>query len=175
MLDSPAIESRLDTARDLAIWARDTLTRAETAFDGETLIARALGAQVDGDVARFGFWTPELLELRVPEGDVFLEVLRPTEPLDLTVAAQNVRFTRAYLPVARYEAHTFAAATGLRAGGRDLVGDFYALVWRDADGAWHRILDPMAASLPFGAFAPAELYDTGAMQAARGDLGYWRG
>ena len=37
-----------------------------------------------------------------------------------------------------------------------------------------RILDPLAASLPFGAFAPAELYDTATLQAARRDLDYYR-
>ncbi len=96
----------------------------------------------------------------MPDGDVFLEVLAPAEPLDLTRAHQEVRFERRCLPVARYEAHAFAAARGH--AGRDAatrIGDFYALVWRDAEGRWHRILDPLAVSLPFGAFAPAELYD----------------
>jgi hypothetical protein len=55
----------------------------------------------------------------------------------------------------------------MRAGTRDAIGDFYALTWRDAEGHWHRILDPLAMSLPFGAMAPAELYDVAAMQAAR--------
>ena len=45
---------------------------------------------------------------------------------------------------------------------RDGSGDFYALVWRDERAGWHRILDPLAMSLPFGAFAPAELYDVAA-------------
>jgi hypothetical protein len=167
------VQPLADKARDLAAWCRDTLTTADSAFDGQMTIARSLGANLDGGDAVFGFWTPELQESRVPDGDVFLEILRPEEPLDLTRAAQDVRFARRYLPVARFEAHTFAAVSGLHAGTRDRVGDFYALVWRDAEGTWHRILDPMAASLPFGAFAPAELYDLAAMHAGRGDAGYF--
>jgi hypothetical protein len=62
---------------------------------------------------------------------------------------------------------------GMRAGTREAVGDFYALTWRDAEDKWHRILDPLAMSLPFGAMAPAELYDVAAMQAARGDAAYF--
>jgi len=151
------------------------MNSAPTAFDGEREIARRLGAHVEDDGrATFGFWTPELLDNRVPDGDIFLEVLAPEEPLDLTRAHQHLQFARAYLPVARFEAHTFATINGMVAGTRRQVGDFYALIWRDAHGDWHRILDPLAASLPFGAFAPAELYDTNAMQAARCDLAYYK-
>lgn len=162
-----------DRAKELAAWCRSVQTSAVSAFAAEQEIARRLGAHVSDGVALFGFWTPELLDNRVPEGDVFLEVLAPEAPLDLTLSHQKLRFEKAYLPVARYEAYTFAAATGLKAGTRAEVGDFYALVWRDADGVWHRILDPLAMSLPFGAFAPAELYDVDAMLAGRTDTAYW--
>ncbi|PWR03618.1 hypothetical protein DKT77_05620 [Meridianimarinicoccus roseus] len=162
-----------DAAHALADWCARTLNSAPTAFDGEREIALRLGAHAGDGRATFGFWTPELLDHRVPDGDVFLEVLSPCEPLDLTRAHQEVDFHRAYMPVARYEAHTFAVIDGMIAGTREQVGDFYALVWRDAAGEWHRILDPLAMSLPFGAFAPAELYDVGAMQAARRDLAYY--
>ncbi|PWJ15812.1 glucosylglycerol hydrolase [Jannaschia seohaensis] len=162
-----------ETARAEALAARDALITAETSFDGERAIAPRLGARHEGDVAVFGFWTPEILDARVPSSDVFLEILRPIEPLDLTRAHQNVRFERAWIPVIREEAHCFTAVKGLKAGTRDQIGDFYALAWRDAEDKWHRILDPLAMSLPFGVMAPAELYDVGAMQAARGDTAYF--
>ena len=95
------------------------------------------------------------------------------EPLDLTRAHQSVRFERAWVPVIREEAHCFTAVTGMRAGTREAMGDFYALAWRDAEDQWHRILDPLAMSLPFGVMAPAELYDVDAMQAARRDRAYF--
>ena len=165
----------MDRAEGLAAACRKALNTAETAFDAHQAIARRLGGQVDGDAATFGFWTPELLDARIPDGDVFLEVLSPAGPLDLTRAHQRVDFERIYLPVARYEAHTFAVATGMRAGSREEGGDFYALVWRDQNDDWHRILDPLAMSLPFGAFAPAELYDLARLRAGRRDKDYWQG
>ena len=162
-----------EATQRLVDWCREQLTTQPTAFDAEAAIARRLGAQKFGDLFEFGFWTPELLDHRVPDGDVFLEILEPSDDIDLTRSHQELSFERVYLPVMRYEAHTFACVSGLKAGTRDLIGDFYALAWRDASGDWHRILDPLAASLPFGAMAPAELYDTEAMQAARSDRGYY--
>ncbi|MGB0498403.1 MAG: glucosylglycerol hydrolase [Rubricella sp.] len=163
----------MDAARARADDARRLHTISETTLAAEQEIARSLGGHIEGDTAHFGFWTPELLDARVPEGDVFLEILRPVDGLDLTVAQQDVTFERVYAPVIRYEAHCFAAVKGMRAGTRERIGDFYCLTWRDAEGVWHRILDPLAMSLPFGAMAPAELYDVAAMQAARRDTAYF--
>lgn len=168
---------RLDTeaTEALVAWCQTQLTTQPTAFDAEQAIARRLGAQKVGDRVEFGFWTPELLDHRVPDGDIFLEILAPSEDIDLTRAHQTVTFERTYVPAMRYEAHTFASVAGLKAGTRETIGDFYALAWRDAAGDWHRILDPLAASLPFGVMAPAEIYDLDAMQAARADLAYYSG
>ncbi|MEX5728198.1 hypothetical protein Ga0609869_001551 [Rhodovulum iodosum] len=165
---------RDDKAQALADWCAEIHTTASSQFEASRAIARRLGAQVAEDHVTFGFWTPELQDQRVPEGDVFLEVLAPTGALDLTISHQEQRFEKVYLPVARYEGFTFAAVAGLGAGRRDRLGDFYALAWRDGHGAWHRIFDPLAMSLPFGAFAPAEIYDVDAMQAARSDADYFR-
>jgi hypothetical protein len=143
-----------DAAMAEAAATRDALTNAETSFEGDRLIVRRLGGRLEGDVAVFGFWTPELLDARVPSGDIFLEVLRPRDAIDLTRAHQEVAFDRAYIPVIREEAYCFSAVEGMRAGTREAVGDFYALTWRDAEDQWHRILDPLAMSLPFGAIRP---------------------
>ncbi|SFS20923.1 glucosylglycerol hydrolase [Yoonia litorea] len=170
---SETIEFIESAAQAEADAAGDTLTHAESTFEADREIVRRLGGRVEDDIAIFGFWAPELLDARVPTSDIFLEVLRPVGPIDLTRSHQNVSFERAYLPVVRQEAYCFTAVKGLRAGSRDAVGDFYAITWRDSEDQWHRILDPLAASLPFGAMAPAELYDVSAMQAARADLDYF--
>lgn len=154
-------------------WCRACYLSLPTSFDAERAIATRLGGQVSPEGASFGFWTPELLDHRVPEGDVFLEVLAPLQPIDLTRSHQELEFERALFPVLRYEAHSFVVMSGLRAGTRKQIGDFYALVWRNAEGKWGRIVDPLASSLPFGAFAPAELYDLDSMQAARADKAYY--
>ncbi len=166
--DETAAQARADSCQQ-------TLMTAETRFDAEQQIARHLGGQSDGDIAYFGFWVPELAENRVPSGDVFLEVLTPTIPLDLTVAHQDVPFDRSFVPVIRLDEHCFTAVRGMVAGSREQIGDFYALTWRDSEGGWHRILDPLAMSLPFGVMAPAELYDMAALQAGRTDTAYFEG
>ena len=162
-----------DATAALIEHARRTLAEAPSSFEAARALARRLGAQRRGEIAEIGFWAPELVEARVPDGDVFLEVLRPEAPLALAVSRQQVRFARTRVPVGRCDAWVFAAVEGMRAGRREEVGDFYALAWRDAEGRWRRILDPLAASLPFGAFAPAEFYDLEALQAARADREYF--
>ncbi|MEL6336416.1 MAG: glucosylglycerol hydrolase [Pseudomonadota bacterium] len=165
-LDEAATEALIDQVREA--W-----NTAETSFDAARQIARHLGGLVVEGRAEIGFWAPELLDRRVPDGDVFVEVLRPRDAISLTTARQNVVFDRWVIPAARFDAYVFAAIDGMRAGTREVIGDFYALAWRDGDGAWHRVLDPLAASLPYGAFAPGELYDLSAMQAARQDRAYY--
>ncbi|NNF23224.1 MAG: hypothetical protein HKN63_00250 [Rhodobacteraceae bacterium] len=160
-------------AQALADMAETALMSAPTALDAHLQIVRSLGGHWHGDHATFGFWTPELLDARVPDSDIFLELLSAGQDFDLTVSRQSVSFERVLVPVTRFEAHCFAAVEGALAGARGSAGDFYALVWRDHDGAWHRILDPLAASLPYGAFAPAELYDVAKMQEGRGDKAYF--
>ncbi|MGY6633821.1 MAG: glucosylglycerol hydrolase [Alkalilacustris sp.] len=158
----------------MADWTRAQMVEAPTAFDAAQAIARRLGALPEGGLTRFTFWTPELLDARVPEGDIFLELLDPMEPVALTRARQRVRFRRLYVPMTRVEDVCVAAVDGVRAGSREQLGHFYAMAWRDRDGQWHRILDPMASSLPFGAMAPAEVYDLTEMQANRADREYWK-
>ena len=70
--------ARLDeTASEaLADWSAARYRESATTFDAEQCIARRLGARVEapGRVT-FGFWAPELLDRRVPDGDIFLELL----------------------------------------------------------------------------------------------------
>ncbi|MEM6486843.1 MAG: glucosylglycerol hydrolase [Pseudomonadota bacterium] len=173
-VETPIALSLDETATEaLVAMAQEHLLSAETSFDAARAIARHLGAHLHGDRAELGFWAPELMERRVPDGDIFVEIMEPVEPLSLTTARQTLRFRMVRLPVARADAYVFAAVRGMRAGTRQSVGHFYALTWRDAEGAWHRINDPMAASLPFGVFAPAEFYDVAGMQAARADRAYF--
>ena len=163
------LRARPDLADEMTQWVRDTFVE-HVELDAHRAVARRLGGQVEGEVARFGFWTPELLDAGVADADVFLEVLAPTDSVDVVRAAQDVTFERTWIPVAREEAYAFAAVEGMRAGTRETIGDFYALTWRDADGAWHRILDPLAMSLPYGAFAPAELLDVASLHEGRADM-----
>jgi hypothetical protein len=171
-----ASRARLNAARSAALvdWCAQQYTSQPTRLVAEAAIARRLGANVnsDGSVA-FGFWVPELLDHRVPDGDVFLELLAPGDELDLERSQQTMAFQRLLLPVSRHEALAFAVVDGLQVGTRERVGDFYALSWRDSDGREHRICDPLAASVPFGTFAPAEILDTQGLHRDRTDRAYY--
>lgn len=149
------------------------LDSSHSTFDAGKILARKLGAHKNGNVAEIGFWIPELQERRIPDDDIFFEILDADEPLSLETSRQEIRFRRTLIPVERYEAFAFAAIRGMTVGTREKIGSFYSVVWRDREGVWHRILDPLAASLPFGAFAPAEYYDVEAMQSKRQDRDYF--
>ncbi|WP_235865420.1 glucosylglycerol hydrolase [Alloyangia mangrovi] len=158
---------------ELSRWCERILTTAEDRFTAGRSIARRLGAQVEGDRVVFGFWAPELQDWSVSDGDIFVEILRPEGELDLTLSQSETSFDRVLLPVERCEAFVFSIAAGVKAGNRAETGDFYALVWRDSEGKMTRILDPLAMSVPFGALAPAEVYDVASMQEDRPDKTYF--
>ncbi len=154
-------------------WTNAILHNGQSSFEIARLIARRLGAHRNRDVCEVMFWAPELLENRVSEGDIFIEVLDAEGEVALSRSRQSLIFRRTLVPVTRIDAWCLTAINGMRPGTREQVGSFYSLVWRDAENTWHRIFDPLSASLPFGPFAPAEYYDVVAMQDARADKAYF--
>lgn len=170
-LDDIAVNTA--ATKELEDWYHETFNSSATAFDAGSELSKKFGAHKVGDHCEVGFWLPELLERRVPDGDIFLEIIEPDEPINLMTSRQEVKCRRKRLPLGRYDAFAFASIEGMRAGTREVVGNFYCVTWRDAEGQWHRIFDPMAFSLPFGAFAPAEYYDTESIQKTRNDGDYF--
>ncbi|MFP5306358.1 MAG: glucosylglycerol hydrolase [Gammaproteobacteria bacterium] len=169
----PVVAHKPAATEAMAQWATETLHGGRSAFEQARAMVERLGAQLRDGHCEVMFWAPELLERRVPDGDIFVEVLDADGELDLQRARQTVSFRRTRVPVARVEAYCMAAIDGMQAGRRDRIGSFYSLVWRDSEERWSRIHDPLAASLPFGPFAPAEYYDVAAMLAARTDADYY--
>lgn len=125
--------------------------------------------------ALFGFWTPELLEEGIPDESVHLELLTPSDPsFDPTLREQRVAMARETVPVVRDGEYTWSVVDGVVAGSRDRVGTFYRLRFTDAAGITRYVIDPLAASVPFGAAAPAELYDVPSLLARRRDHEHFR-
>ena len=158
----------------LASWFEAREAEEPDRFSLIRTFAPRLGAHPgpDGRV-EVALWCPRLTRERVADADIFLEVLDPLDELDVTVSRATVRLRRTLVPVLRDRDLVWTVAAGLSIGTRERLGSFYCLTYRDRDGHWHRVFDPMASSLPYGAFAPAEVYDLGALQAARGDRDYW--
>jgi hypothetical protein len=63
---------------------------------------------------------------------------------------------------------------GVKAGNREQMGDLYSFWVEQPDGSRRQVFDPMALSIPYGLFAPAEVYDMERVCAGRRDLEYFR-
>ena len=153
----------------LVAWAKQTLTDAFSEFEAYRTLATRLGTHHKGGVTEVGFWAPEIAELHLPADSLLLEIFTPLNPLDLTQGEQTVSFRRERLPLHAEGDFYWGVLEGMRAGDRDSVGSFYRATYQDSSGVWQVVPDYLAYSIPYGAFAPAELYDVAGMLANRRD------
>ncbi|MFC7071005.1 glucosylglycerol hydrolase [Halobaculum lipolyticum] len=165
-----------------------------TRHDGEFAAAKALvpelGAHVREGHATVGIWTPGLVEHGVPAEAVELELLTPPADVDPgETEPRAVAFERSVVPTRRAGEVTYAAVEGAVAGTRERLGSLYQLVYDPAEAASDAdpaelpgvvgddglatLQDPLADSVPFGAFAPAELYDRDRLDDERDDRDYF--
>ncbi|QSG02623.1 glucosylglycerol hydrolase [Natranaeroarchaeum sulfidigenes] len=156
----------------LCEWTAEQLAAPDDPFDAAKAIVERLGAHLDGDIAEFGFWTPELLDDDIEPENVYLELFTPVEEVDPGAEEATSRFRHERVPTQREGEYTWAAVEGVQAGTRDSLGSLYRLTY-ETDGGWETIQDPLAYSVPFGAYAPAELYDIDALDTERADREYF--
>lgn len=155
-------------------WVEEVQQEAASPFDAARRIATRLGAHWEDGRATFAFWFPERIEHDIPLDRIVLELFTPLEPIDFQAEHQTVRFRREHQPVLAAGETVWSVVEGVRPGTREEPGTFYWLRWQDDEDEWHTLRDPLAYSVPFGAFAPAELYDFEAVQAARSDRDYFQ-
>lgn len=143
----------------------------DDSFQRARQVAQYLGAQVIGtDTARFGFWAPELLEEGIPEERVALQLLSPLDDTpDLTAPEQRSTLSIENVEMIRWGEYCWAIVSGVTPGARERLGTLYRLRFLDNSGNVRYIYDPLASSVPFGAAAPAELYDMENLFAQRRD------
>ncbi|WP_128225647.1 glucosylglycerol hydrolase [Halobacteriaceae archaeon SHR40] len=144
----------------------------EAPFDAARELVPRLGAHWQGEYAEFGFWTPALDDEGIPPGEVYLELFTPTGTVELGAEETTAQFRHERVPTQREGEYTWAAVSGVRPGTRDELGTLYRLGY-EKDGRWTTIGDPLAYSLPFGAYAPAELYDLDRLDENRADREYF--
>jgi len=128
-------------------------------FEAARLIVPFLGAHWKNNRAEIGFWTPELVEQEIPPDRIFLELYTPLDEVDLTADEQRVIFQRDRIDMMRDGEYMWGVVEGMMPGSREQLGTLYQLVYQKRDGQWVTIHDHLAYSIPFGIFAPAELYD----------------
>jgi hypothetical protein len=176
MPDAPA-RFDADATAALVAWSREAGDTGADDFARARRRAARLGAHVRrgdaGTVVEFGFWAPDLVARRVPGGRVRLELFLPPSGLDAARPPEAARFVRQRLPLVRDGAYLWAAVRGLPVGTREGLGVLYALAVADEHGAWRQLPDPLAASMPFGAFAPSEVVDLDAFHEGRADASFF--
>lgn len=164
--------ARLHEAETAALvrWAQQTLRAGANTFAQRQQLVARLGAGYDPDtgLTRFGFWAPELGVAAVTPSDVRLELLTPIEAIDFSAPRQSVVFRRELVELRAVGDYWWAVADGVQAGSRTQPGAFYRLVYRVGDDE-RTVPDVLAASIPYGAFAPAEVYDLVSLERGRRD------
>ncbi|ELZ95475.1 glucosylglycerol hydrolase [Haloferax sulfurifontis] len=172
--NSPTPTLHADRTDDLASWHESVVESRDDDFSAAKTLTTKLGAHRRDEVVEFGFWTPDLVEDGVPEAAVELELLTPPADLDPgETDHRRVTFDRHRVPTRRVGEYHWAAVEGVRAGTRDTLGALYRLVYEGDDGEERTVQDPVAYSVPFGAFAPAEVYDLDRLDETRADRAYF--
>ncbi|ESA32829.1 hypothetical protein N836_02110 [Leptolyngbya sp. Heron Island J] len=123
---------------------------------------------------RYREWTDTSHHYQIKNSrNIYLEVLTPLERIDFQAPQQVISFRRDRIPLKRQQDYFCGVFSGMRPGTREQAGCFYQLRYVDAQNQLQTIGDVMACSLPYGVFAPAELYDIDHLQKHRPDLAYF--
>ena len=152
--------------RALVRWCDEVHRAALSPFAASQQVARRLGARPADGLTEVGFWAPSAAH---QGATVWLELLTPLQPVDLNAPEQRLQLDRQLIPLARSGEFYWGAVEGLTAGSRLKLGTLYQARWQDRQGGWHTEPDLLAASIPFGSFAPAELYDLPSLHRTRED------
>ena len=182
-MKDPGIHLDSTRTRELAVRARRRMKSFRSAERaGRTTAARSiarevasdfLGATPGDDGASFGFWIPGLDELRARGGVFELELLLMPEsvmPADLSYTEEReLHLRRVRVPLEAVDELLLAHVDGVPCGTRSRMGALYWIQYTSHEGTHYIIRDPLAASMPFGVYAPGELYDVESMHTDRTD------
>ena len=157
----------------LLAWASGLEGTTNTYLEQTKALARRLGAYYRPDgLTEIGFWVPGLIRDVLHEREIYLEVFTPLAPIDWQQKEQTIKFRRDCLHLEQQGEYIWGVVSGMKPGNREEAGSFYWLRYIDRAEKLRTIRDLVPYSLPYGIFAPAELYDMDSLQANRGDLEY---
>ena len=156
-------------------WAIAIEESNATYIEKAQAFARRLGAHYRADgLTEIGFWTPKLIAEVMQERDIYLEVLTPLEEIDWQAQEQILHFQRDTLLLKQQGEYFWGVVAGMRAGNKEQAGSFNWLRYIDQTDRLRAMRDLVPYSLPYGVFAPAELYDIDSLQIQRKDLEYFK-
>ena len=157
----------------LLAWASGLEGSSITYLEQTKALARKLGAYYRPDgLTEIGFWVPGLVRDVLHEREIYLEVFTPTEPINWQEKEQSIKFRRSRLNLEQQGEFVWGVVAGMQPGTKDRAGSFYWLRYVDRAERLRTVRDLVPHSLPYGIFAPAELYDIDRLQANRADLDY---
>ena len=156
-------------------WADQVHQSDDTLFHKAQMLATRLGAHYRADgLTEIGFWTPELGADMVQPKNIYLEIFTPKQKIDPTRPQQTVTFHRDYVELVKQGEYFWGVIAGLKPGTTTELGSFYWLRYLDMHTDEVRVIgDCLAHSLPYGVYAPAELYDLTSLQQRRPDRDYF--
>lgn len=132
-------------------------------------IARHLGVRVDDESVTFLFWNPEFKEAKELE----LEIFCPSQHLKFDKPEQHASISYYSFPLIKNGEFAVASLDNVPVGNKDSMGALYQLKITYENGTTLIVRDPMAASVPYGIFAPSEIYDIQAALSDRNDVSYY--
>lgn len=157
----------------LLAWATGLESSTNTYLEQTKALARKLGAYYRPDgLTEIGFWVPGLIRDVLHEREIYLEVFTPIDSIDWQEKEQTIKFRRDRLHLEQQGEYIWGVVAGMQPGNREQAGSFYWLRYIDRAEKLRTIRDLVPHSLPYGIFAPAELYDIDSLQASRKDLDY---
>lgn len=170
----PPVELVEDATQALLSWAEEVHHSDKPLFQKAQILATRLGAHYRADgLTEIGFWAPELGSDMYQPKNISLEVLTPKSKIDPRKPLQKVTFRRNYVHLEKQGEYFWGVIAGMRPGTQTQIGSFYWLHYLDMHNEVRTIGDFLAYSLPYGVYAPAELYDMDRLQAQRADLDYF--
>ena len=159
----------------LLAWASGLESSTNSYLEQAQALARKLGAHYRSDgLTEIGFWVPGLIRDALHEREIYLEVFTPLERIDWRSQEQRITFRRDRLYLEQQGEYIWGVVSGMIPGNKEQAGSFYWLRYVDRTEKVRTIRDLMPYSLPYGIFAPAELYDMASLQQRRADLAYFK-
>ena len=171
----PQIQLVEEETRKLIEWIEKVEQSDETVFHKAQKVATRLGVHYrpEDGLTEIGFWTPELESDVIQPKNIYLEIFTPKKAIDPTKPVQNIVFRRDYIHLEKRGEYFWGVLSGLKAGTKESFGSFYWLRYLDWETNEVRVIgDCLAYSLPYGVYAPAEVYDMNSLQRNRKDMSY---
>lgn len=185
-----SIELVEEETQNFLDWVTKCFNSVDEPFIRAKILATRLGAHYHANgLTDIAFWVPEVMSNLGDSQDcsqithhyqikkaqiVYLTVFTPLQPIDFRADEQVIPFQCEHLPLKNHQNFFCGVFAGMRAGTKEQAGTFYCLQYLDSKNQIHTIGDVLAYSLPYGVFAPAELYNIELLQQQRKDLNYFR-